>query len=104
MLLQQGDVLINKISKVPKEAKRKEPRERDKAYILAEGEVTGHAHKINAAIDFLELADRLFFKNDAPVIVEHEEHNAITVPAGIWEVTKVREYDHFKEEIREVRD
>ena len=43
-------------------------------------------------------------KNDEEVRVDHQEHKEVMIPHGIWEVTKVKEYDHFEEEARNVRD
>ena len=39
-----------------------------------------------------------------PVKVTHEEHGVIDLPVGTYRVRKVREYDHFAEEAREVQD
>ena len=36
--------------------------------------------------------------------VVHEEHGTIDLPIGAWEVGRVREYDHFAEDARVVRD
>lgn len=104
MLLQQGDVLVESVEGFPKEAKPVEPKER--GYVLAEGEVTGHAHVIDkvADIEFVEHGGMFYIKNKLPVTVKHEEHNPITIPAGIWRVRGVREYDHFAEEARRVID
>ena len=47
---------------------------------------------------------KMYFKNEIPVEIEHQEHKTIEIPAGIWEIEKVVEYDHFLEEAREVID
>lgn len=102
MLIQQGDVLLEKIGEIPVDCKKKERTE--KGYILAEGEVTGHAHRIEQEIGFFEKNGQLFVKNLEPVKIKHEEHNPVTLPKGNWKVKRVREYDHFLEESREVQD
>lgn len=97
-MYQQGDVIIESavIPAGAKETKRK---------VLAEGEVTGHAHRVTGDARLFELGDRLLMRigqGNAKVI--HEEHKEITIPPGDYEVRKVIEYDHFAEEAREVQD
>ena len=107
MFFQQGDVILEKVNLIPKGTKKKKRTPR--GYILAEGEVTGHAHVIEQEIEFYEKAPltgrpQLFVKNKQPVKIKHEEHKTFTLPIGNWEVKRVREYDHFKEESRRVED
>lgn len=101
MLYQQGDVLFKSVDKLPKTAKlmkRKGP------VIVAEGETTGHAHKILDEVKaFLDEKDKTMFV-EGPFTVTHEEHNPVSVPDGLYMVDKVREFDHFSEEARRVRD
>lgn len=94
---QQGDVLIEKAS-IPKDAKELGHR------TLAEGEATGHAHRASAGT-LLESGQRRFLRvPKGGATVAHEEHKPVTLPAGEYEVRIVREYDHFAEEARAVRD
>ena len=154
MLIQQGDVLIESCSEIPSGAKKVNPTA--KGIVLAEGEVTGHSHRITVAeienvggIKFLEKDGMYYLQNKKPVKVIHEEHSfrdtirnfrsynaipemyqdyitdvlgieinqfvpfqtfvkslpsEIVVPAGIHRVRRVREYDHFDNEAREVAD
>jgi hypothetical protein len=104
MLLQQGDVLLYKQSSLPKGLK---PVQRDlrRGYVLAEGEVTGHAHCIDADIELmLDEAGTMYMKNSDEVTLTHEEHHTKTIPPGIWKIGIVQEYDHFAEEARKVQD
>ena len=39
-----------------------------------------------------------------PAQMVHEEHGTIDLPVRPWEVGRVREYDHFAEEARVVKD
>jgi hypothetical protein len=39
-----------------------------------------------------------------PVLVTHPEHAPILLPTGFWIVSKVKEYDHFSENIHDVED
>lgn len=96
----QGDVLIRH-GKLPEEV------ELSKSLVLAEGEVTGHAHRIvqgNAQL-FKTLAGVMFLR----VLSEHaklfhEEHEDIDLPIGDYEIKIQREWDWFSEEVRRVAD
>lgn len=72
---------------------------------LAEGEVTGHAHRClgDCAVYDLPNGSRLL---DAPdgVEVTHEEHKTIVLPAGRYNAIIAREVDPFDEEVRAVAD
>lgn len=106
MILQQGDVILESTDEKPEGA---EVARKNGQLVLAEGEVTGHSHTIDAkdakmfetsmknAMDFL-----LVLKS--PTTIRHQEHKAIKVPAGKWKIRRVKEYDHFAEEARAVKD
>jgi hypothetical protein len=106
LFLQQGDVLIKRVNSLPSKAIAKKPT--PKGYVLAEGEHTGHAHRIaNIETDICELYEKdgvLYIKANNPCNLTHEEHKQITIPEGIWEIGIVKEYDHFLEEARNVED
>lgn len=119
MLLQQGDILL-KLTEGPYWLgcygtfyKAKNGR-----FTIAKGEKTGHAHvaignklmvldpqtfgRVNN--EPLEPDIFLIASDDEPFTIVHEEHDDIIVPAGTWSVEKVKEYDHFSENILEVKD
>ena len=104
-LFQQGDVILEEVVFLPITAKKVKV---EKEIVLAEGEVTGHKHTITVdnpeLIELYEKDGQLFVKAKDNFNVLHQEHNTITVPQGIWKVRKVREYDHFEEEVRQVKD
>lgn len=104
MYHQQGDVLLHRIDTVPPDATKVETS--DHHIVLAEGEATGHAHVIAdvAECELYTLADALFVKCRVPITVTHEEHKPVTVGPGIWRISIVREYDHFREEAQRVVD
>ncbi len=85
-LYRQGDVLIRRIADLPKQKVAKLT-----TGILAEGEVTGHAHRIE------DLAAA-----EVGVRIVHEEHAPITLAAGNYEVEVQREYS--PQAIRNVAD
>jgi hypothetical protein len=96
---QQGDVIISKYAEKIKGKKLKH-------LVLAEGEATGHSHKIVSGDATLFLYNQQMFlkvySESAKLI--HEEHGKIEIPQGDYVITKVLEYDHFLEESREVID
>lgn len=100
-LYQQGDVLIEAAT-IPATTR---PRPEG---VLAHGEATGHAHRLTAASDGLlvEAEDGTLYLRVGPggATIQHEEHGPVTVPPGAYVVRQVREYDHFAEEARVVRD
>lgn len=102
MLYQQGDILIKSTDNIPEQAEPMARRER--GFVLAEGEATGHAHVIRDDVAVLEWENGMFVESAKPFTVYHEEHNPITVPAGKWWIDRVREYDHFAREARAVLD
>jgi hypothetical protein len=61
---------------------------------LAEGEVTGHRHRIsNGEAELFDRNGVLYLKVLSPTaILTHEEHAAVTIPQGDWEIRIQREY------------
>jgi hypothetical protein len=95
MKYRQGDVLIARIDRMPEEVG---PVPRDEGrVVLAYGEVTGHVHAVQgeaalfAAADVAELEER-FLRVEGEADLVHEEHDTITLPAGIYSVRRQREY------------
>jgi hypothetical protein len=73
--------------------------------VLAEGEVTGHAHVLDADVDVIELDNgNREFSTGIPVTIKHEEHKPVALPGGAMESGRVMEYDHFAEEAKRVQD
>lgn len=99
---QQGDVILEIIEDIPNGLKSHNE-------ILAEGEATGHCHRI-APIDlsnvnvFADDKGNLYCEAVKEFTIVHPEHKPVTLPAGKYKVRKVLEYDHFAEETRAVRD
>lgn len=100
--IQQGDVLLERVAKLPYGAKAKEfPN----GIILAEGEVTGHHHMIkDAGAKAYELNGVLYVEVKDPVILTHEEHKNLPIPPGIYKVGQVKEYDHLTQVTKQVVD
>ena len=104
-MFRQGDVLLVPVAKLPS---RLEPVKRERGrVILAHGEVTGHAHAIKdkrAALFRDPKLAAIFMQvsGDAPVALEHDEHDTIKVPPGDYQIVRQREYS--PEAIRNVAD
>lgn len=104
-MFRQGDVLIVPIGAMP-QGLEKVPREQGRV-VLAHGEVTGHAHAIKdkrAALfrDPKLMAIFMHVSGDAPVALEHDEHDTIQLPPGDYQIIRQREYS--PEAIRNVAD
>ena len=89
--VRQGDVLLHPVADVPETA-RPLPRTAGRV-VLAEGEVTGHAHAIRATgATLLADGDDRYLRVAAPVTLDHEEHAAIELVPGSYRVVIQREY------------
>ncbi len=108
-IARQGDVLIREVN-AETHTKLQEVWESGAAkvidrdngrVVLAYGEVTGHAHAFHGTKVTMFLADghagARYLKVDEPSALTHEEHDAIEVPVGIYEVIRQREYDDTDE-------
>lgn len=94
--IRQGDVLVERIDSIPANL---QPVEREQGKIvLAHGEVTGHSHAIDAGKDSRLLADpktpdvTYLEIAEALTQLEHQEHGAVSIPQGLYRVTRQREY------------
>ena len=88
----QGDVLLVPTTK-PTAKLTPIPLESGRA-VLAIGEVTGHSHTVEA-VQFVvnEATLQRYFRTDKPTTVRHEEHGALELPSGWYEVRIQREYE-----------
>jgi len=97
---QQGDVLVFSFGKSVPQGEVKPDG------IVAEGEATGHAHRVkgqDATLIQTEDGTR-YLKAPLGATITHEEHLPITLPPGDYVFRGVQEYDHFAEEARRVAD
>ena len=102
MQFRQGDILLIKVSSIPKSAK-KMPAKHGRI-ILAEGESTGHSHSLDAsrASLYIEKNDQVFLLAEDDCTLVHQEHAPIDVAAASYKVVRQREYQ--PEGIRNVMD
>ena len=94
-MYRQGDVLIVPVESMPAGV---EPVGREGGRIvLAHGEATGHAHAIkdeHAALFRDPRLATIFMQvsRDGAVVLEHDEHDPITIPPGHYRIVRQREY------------
>ena len=98
-LYRHGDVLVGAIGQISPGAKKR-PH-----LVLAEGEMTGHSHRIaepGSAV-LLEAGSQVFLRvlADTATLI-HQEHGPISLSKGEYRVWQQREYS--PREIRVVRD
>jgi hypothetical protein len=94
-----GDVLVESVDALPP------MRDKLQHTILAHGEVTGHAHRVQESdqADLYMTSEGMFLHVRGPsVTIIHEEHRPVTLTGGYYRVWRQREYS--PEEIRVVRD
>lgn len=94
----QGDVMLQQVAQLPRDVKPVRG-----PVILAYGEVTGHCHEIMSGAQLFQTAggQRFVMVTDAAQLT-HQEHAALDIEAGVYQVLRQREY--FPEEIRQVAD
>ncbi len=98
----QGDVLIHPVEKLPTDAIL---IENVNSIVLAEGEATGHAHRILAPSTKVRsyiAGSELYLEVDHKVTVDHEEHSAVVLEPGIYHVR--RQIEVWMDEVRQVAD
>ena len=87
--IRQGDVILISVNKTQDEGK---PLPH---LTLAEGEVTGHSHRISEGqAELYEKDGTLYLRVlSETATLTHEEHKAIQIPQGSWMVRIQREYE-----------
>lgn len=100
-MYRQGDILLIQLDKLP--PLRWGERTIKADGIVQYGETTGHAHALHGAAALLEGPDKeAFVEVTGPATLDHEEHETIELPEGIYRVVRQREYTG--EDPRYVRD
>lgn len=101
-IYRHGDVLIRQIAELPK-GERSEVT----TTVLAEGEATGHKHRLTCAEAFAVMQgfeEKKYFELRAPATLTHEEHSALSIEPGAYEIGIETEFDYFEEAMRRVVD
>jgi hypothetical protein len=98
-LYRHGDVLVAVVTELPPQANK------CLHLTLAEGELTGHSHRIAepGVAELWEVRGERYLRVTADrATLVHEEHGPITLAQGVYRVWRQREYS--PQEIRIVRD
>ncbi len=103
MLYRQGDLLLKEIPRVPKNAQSV------KSMVLAEGEATGHKHKlVGGLVQVYEDDKNKFVEVEETTQLVHEEHTPIALDRGSYVVVREREFNPFADSkifsVRQVAD
>lgn len=88
--IRQGDVILRPLTNAVSD------RGRLLSHLtLAEGEVTGHSHRISdGQAELYEKDGTLYLRVLSPqATLTHEEHKALSIPQGTWQVRIQREYE-----------
>lgn len=90
--VRNGDVLLLKMESLPEGASQKRMQYPD---LLAEGEVTGHAHRIvgGGLVERYDHAGQAYVLLKQPGILTHEEHGEAPLEPGVYELIIERDYD-----------
>jgi len=100
-----GDVDLIPLNSLPENLKKVEFK---KDFVLAEGETTGHKHKLLCEPDmvdvYLDENGRYVLNVKQPTEITHEEHGVRTINPGFYIQDIEEEYDVFEEELNKVQD
>lgn len=98
LLYRQGDLLLRRVFALPENLR---PRQSE---ILAEGETTGHRHRLVGQAQILDGEDGEYLRVNEKSVLVHEEHNEVKLDAGFYKVIHEREFDPFEELEKRVTD
>lgn len=83
-MYRQGDILLIRVEKVS-------GTKLDHT-IVAEGEATGHHHKLTGDAVLYQEEMQMFAQVGVDVVLTHQEHGAIPIAPGVYEIRRQREY------------
>lgn len=89
----QGDVLLMECD--PPKLEGGEKEQTGGNVVLAEGEATGHAHRVRSigAVVLWMIAAKRYLQVLQTATLDHEEHGKIDLDPGWYEVRRQREFD-----------
>jgi len=93
--IRQGDVILLPVQQAVSAAAQEELGQKLPHLILAEGEVTGHKHRVSEGEAQLYEKDGTLYLRviSDTALLTHEEHKTISIPQGTWMVRIQREYE-----------
>ena len=97
-IVRQGDVLLVPVEELP--ARRLERVVEGPRIVLAEGEATGHAHVVLGKARLVHSTNAPSWSDpglthlvvEEPASLVHDEHEAIGLAPGVYQVRRQREY------------
>lgn len=87
MKYRHGDVGIEKVSPPPRQGRKTLPH-----LVLAEGEATGHSHRVKGNAVLYEWSEQLYLRVKSRSAVVHQEHARIELPRGTYRIIQQREW------------
>lgn len=101
-MYRHGDVALTRIDGLPNGATHIFS---GNEYVVAEGEVTGHCHKVVSKLNVWEFGgDRFLVIEENNANITHEEHGKHPIEPGTYKIGIQMEYDPFSEQINKVVD
>lgn len=103
-IMRQGDLIIRQV-----EDDGVQRASVGKTHVLAEGEKTGHLHKLESTKEIhvhgrLENGTNVWMRLMGETTLVHDEHAAIALEPGLYNVTQEREYDYAEARAHDVSD
>jgi len=89
-VLRQGDVVLREVNLSLKEY----DHYRCGDEIVIEGE-TGHSH-VMRGVSVYQMQGQTYVVVEKPSVMTHEEHRPLIVPPGVYEVTRVRDFQGMR--------
>lgn len=100
-IFRHGDVILYQLNEDPGSSSV----EKEEKLVLAEGEATGHAHRLTGNFDVLEqVSGDVKFEVYTTAVLTHEEHDIIVLEKGIYLKVNQVEYDPFTDLVKKVVD
>ncbi|MFN8437496.1 MAG: hypothetical protein U0V72_07630 [Cytophagales bacterium] len=102
-IYRHGDVLIYKLDQELNNVNDKVIKQ----LILAEGEVTGHAHRLTGDVEIIQnkpINGEMIFQVNDSAVLSHEEHDKIVLSQGVYLKVNQVEYNPFTDLVKKVMD
>lgn len=105
-IYRHGDVLLRRVKKVVKITAGKPE------LTIARGEATGHHHTlypikkigIEALAQLIEMEGVKYLALSGDMELRHQEHHALKIDQGVYEIIDEQEIDPYMDSIRKVED
>lgn len=98
-IYRHGDVLIYKLDQELNNVNDKVIKQ----LILAEGEVTGHAHRLTGDVEIIQnkpINGEMIFQVNDSAVLSHEEHDKIVLSQGVYLKVNQVEYNPFTDLVK----